>query len=65
MGPKLGRKNIKAMKVINNEQLGSLEITYLSNRLRICRGDKGTLFVLTKINSPTIFKNFKEFIKNF
>ncbi len=45
MGPKFGRKNIKAMKEINNEQLGWLEITYLSSNLRICRGDKGTLFV--------------------
>ena len=63
IGPKLGRKNIKAIKEINNEQLGWLEITYLSNNLRICRGDKGTLFVLRKINSPTLFKNFKEFIK--
>jgi len=65
IGPKFGRNNIKAMKDINNEQLGWLEITYLSNKLRICRGDKGTLFVLRKINSPTLFKNFKEFIKNF
>ena len=64
MGPKFGRKNIKAMKEINNEQLGWLEITYLSNNLRICRGDKGTLFVLRKINSPTLFNNFKEFIKS-
>jgi len=63
IGPKFGRKNIKAMKEINNEQLGWLEITYLSNKLRICRGDKGTLFVLRKINSPTLFNNFKEFIK--
>ena len=63
IGPKFGRKNIKAMNEINNEQLGWLEITYLSNKLRICRGDKGTLFVLRKINSPTLFKNFKEFIK--
>ena len=63
IGPKFGRKNIKAMKEINNEQLGWLEITYLSNKLRICRGDKGNLFVLRKINSPTLFKNFKEFIK--
>ena len=63
IGPKFGRKNIKAMKEINNEQLGWLEITYLSNKLRICRGDKGTLFVLRKINSPTLFRNFKEFIK--
>ena len=36
---------------------------FLSNRLRICRGDKGTLFVLRKINSPTLLKNFEEFIK--
>ena len=65
IGPKFGRKNIKAMKEISNEQLGWLEITYLSNRLRICRGDKGTLFVLRKINSLTLFKNFEEFIENF
>ncbi len=63
IGPKFGRKNIMAMKEINNEQVGWLEITYLSNRLRICRGDKGTLFVLRKINSKTLFKKFKEFIK--
>ena len=63
IGPKFGRKNINAMKEINNEQLGWLEITYLGNKLRICRGDKGTLFVLRKINSPSLFKNFKEFIK--
>ena len=65
MGPKFGIKNIKAMKEINYEQLGWLKITYLSNRLRICRGDKGTLFVLRKINSPTLFATFKEFIKIF
>ncbi|MDA9746045.1 PAP/fibrillin family protein [Prochlorococcus sp. AH-736-K20] len=63
IGPKFGRNNIKAMKEINNEQLGWLEITYLSNKLRICRGDKGTFFILRKINSSTLFKNFKEFIK--
>ena len=56
-------KKIKAMKEINNEQLGWLDITYLSNKLRICRGDKGTLFVLRKLNSPTLFQNFKEFIR--
>ena len=53
------------MKEINNEQLGWLEITYLSNKLRICRGDKGTLFVLRKIKSSTLFTNFKQFIKFF
>jgi len=65
IGPKFGIKNIKAMKKINKEQLGWLEITYLSDRVRICRGDKGTLFVLRKIKSPTLFNNFKQFIKNF
>ena len=65
MGPKFGRKNINAMKEISIEQLGWLEITYLSNRLRVCRGDKGTLFVLRKIKSPILFKNFKQFIKVF
>ena len=51
------------MNGIYNEELGWLEIAYLSNKLRICRGDKGTFFVLRKIYSPTLFKNFKEFIK--
>ena len=65
IGPKFGRKNIKAMKEINNEQLGWLEITYLSNNLRICRGDKGTLFVLKKIKDEILYKRFQEFIKSF
>ena len=65
IGPKFGSKNINAMKKINNEQLGWLEITYLSNKLRICRGDKGTLFVLRKLDIPNLFKDFKEFIKSF
>ena len=65
IGPKYVKKNIKAMKEISNEQKGWLEITYLSNRLRICRGDKGTLFVLRKINTPILFKKFQEFIKSF
>ena len=53
------------MSEINNEQVGWLEITYLSNRLRICRGDRCTISVLRKINLPTLFNNFYEFIKNF
>ena len=56
---------MKAMREINNEQVGWLEITFLINRLRICRGDKDTLFVLRKINLPTLFNDFYEFIKNF
>ena len=64
IGPKFGRKNIKVMNEISTKQEGWLEITYLSNRLRICRGDKGTLFVLRKVDT-TLCKNFKEFIKSF
>ena len=61
----LVKKNIKSIKEINNEQLGSLERTYLINRFGIRRADKGSLFVLRKINSPTLFKNLKEIIKIF
>ena len=32
MGLKFGRKNIKAIKEINNKQLGWLDITYLTNK---------------------------------
>tara|TARA_B100001989_G_scaffold99790_1_gene69841 strand:- start:78 stop:185 length:108 start_codon:yes stop_codon:yes gene_type:complete len=35
MGPKFERKNIKAMKEINNEQLGWSKITYLIDKIRI------------------------------
>ena len=59
IGFKFGRNNIKAMKEINNKQLGCLETTYLSNRLRFWRVDKCTLFVLRKINSLNLLKNFK------
>ena len=52
------------MNQISNEQKGWLEITYLSNRLRICRGDKGTLFILRKLDTPNLFMKFKEFIKS-
>ena len=65
IGPKFARKNIKVMNEITKEQKGWLEITYLSNRIRICRGDKGTLFVLRKVDIPTLFENFNEFIKSF
>ena len=57
---------MKVINQINNEQVGWLEITYLSIRLRICRGNKGTLFVLRKkihqsysINLNNLLKAFK------
>ena len=51
------------MNDISNEQKGWLEITYLSNSLRICRGDKGKLFILRKLDTSNLFMKFKEFIK--
>ena len=46
----LEEKIIKSMNYINNTQVGWLEMNYLSNRLRICRADKGNLIAL-KIKS--------------
>ena len=65
IGPEFRRRKIKALTEIKKEQKGWLDITYLSKNLRICRGDKGTLFVLRKINDAFLFNKFQEFIKQF
>ena len=65
IGPKLGNKKIKALAEIKKEQKGWLDITYLSKNLRICRGDKGTLFVLKKIDNEYLFNKFQVFAKQF
>ena len=65
IGPKFGNRNIKALAEIKKEQTGWLDITYLSKKLRICRGDKGTLFILNKINDESLFYKFQEFAKEF
>ena len=62
IGPKVGIKKLNALKKIKKEQSGWLEITFLNENLRICRGDKGTLFVLRKINDENLFKKFQEFV---
>ena len=64
IGPNIGLKKIKALKKIKKEQKGWLEISFLNKDLRICRGDKGTLFVLKKIKDEILFKRFQEFIKS-
>ena len=53
---------INALTTIKREQKGWLEITFLNNDLRICRGDKGSLFVLRKIKDEILFDRFQEFI---
>ncbi len=65
IGPKIGVKKINALTKIKNEQNGWLDITFLNNDLRICRGDKGSLFVLRKIEDDLLFNGFQEFIESF
>ena len=62
IGPQIGFNKVKALAEIKKEQKGWLDITYLSKELRICRGDKGTLFVLKKRSDERLFKRFQEFI---
>ena len=62
IGPQIGSNKIKALAEIKKEQKGWLDITYLSNELRICRGDKGTLFVLKRIDNQKLFKRYQKFI---
>ena len=64
IGPNIGIRKIKALTKIKKEQKGWLEITFLSKELRVCRGDKGTLFILRKINNNILFERFQEFIES-
>ena len=65
IGPKVGFTKLKALAQIKREQIGWLDITYLSANLRICRGDKGTLFVLRKKSNEKLYGRFQEFISKF
>ena len=65
IGPKVGFAKLTALVQLKREQNGWLDITYLSNNLRICRGDKGTLFLLKKRFDEKLFTRFEEFIKRF
>ena len=65
IGPKVGFTKLRALAQIKKEQKGWLDITYLSNKLRICRGDKGTIFILRRIDDVKLFTKFENFIKNF
>ena len=65
IGPKVGFTKLRALAQIKKEQKGWLDITYLSNNLRICRGDKGTIFILRRIYDVKLFTKFEKFIKDF
>ena len=64
IGPNIGFKKLNALAKIKREQKGWLEITFLNKDLRICRGDKGTLFVLRKMKDEILYKKFQDFIKS-
>ena len=64
IGPNIGLKKLKALTRIKREQKGWLEITFLNKDLRICRGDKGTLFILRKIKDEILFDRFQEFVES-
>ena len=65
IGPNIGFTKLEALAQIKKEQKGWLDITYLSKNLRICRGDKGTIFVLKRIYNKKLFEKFEKFIKKF
>jgi len=62
IGPKIGFTKLNALAQIKSDQKGWLDITYLSKNLRICRGDKGTLFTLIRRHDENLFTKFEEFI---
>ena len=62
IGPNIGFTKVKALASIKKEQRGWLDITYLSKNLRICRGDKGTLFTLIKRDDENLFTKFEKFM---
>ena len=62
IGPNIGIRKINALTKIKKEQKGLLEITFLSKDLRICRGDKGTLFILRRMKDNILFEKFQKFI---
>ncbi len=64
IGPYIGIRKINALTKIKKGQKGWLEITFLSKNLRICRGDKGTLFILRRIKDNILFERFQEFIES-
>ena len=65
IGPNIGFTKLEALAQIKKEQKGWLDITYLSKNLRICRGDKGTLFALVRRNNEKLFTNFEGFMRRY
>ena len=54
IGPRLLGKNICFLSEIKKTQKGWLDTTLLTNKLRVCRGYKGTTFALLKRDDLSI-----------
>ena len=65
IGPNIGLTKLTALAQIKREQKGWLDITFLSGDIRICRGDKGTIFTLVRRNDEKLFTRFEKFINKF
>jgi len=61
IGPKLLGKNIAFLSEIKKIQKGWLDTTVLNNKLRVCRGYKGTTFALLKRNDLLMTDFFNPF----
>lgn len=59
MGPKLLGKDLGFYSDIKKQQKGWLDTTVLTNKLRVCRGYKGTVFALLKRDDLLISNFFK------
>ena len=59
IGPQLLGNDIGFCLEINNPQKGWLDTTVLTNKLRVCRGYKGTTFALLKREDLSISNFFK------
>ena len=58
IGPQLLGKNIGLFSEIKKTQKGWLDTTVLTNKLRVCKGYKGTTFALLKRDDLSISEFF-------
>ena len=48
LGPRLGDRRLSLLREVNQSFPAWLDITVLDDRLRVCRGNAGTLFALLR-----------------
>ena len=61
VGPQLFGQNLSFLSEIKKTQKGWLDTTLLTNKLRICRGYKGTTFALLKRDDLSLNEFFKKY----